>query len=588
MLRSSRRVASLIGALVLGSATPAAVSITVLTATGCKDESQPEYWVDKLSESSWRARAVNRFEQFFEDALTRSNKNLKAAEVQELINKTVEPLTKTYVEAGDTLDPKSRVALIKLLSGYRDKRANPAYKKAFDDFAKSPKTNKDDQDIKWAAIAVGDMKEESLAGPMLEAFLKLRANTMLGGVVYKDYNAAMLQMPSKSWAGPLIKKLEAEVTRPGPAQKKDKDAIEDYMDQQFWQTTAASLLGKIGDPAAVEPLIKVILDPAKVDFHQTAMVALIELGKPSTDAAIKLLKGQDEKLESYCKTRIKDTGGDPTKGKPCVQSAAVILGSIGRVDAVGPMVEVLKGENDDSTKAVLARELPKLPATPESIAAFKAVYDGLPLNAQIPPGQPALEALTEAAGQFFDPSLVDWLIRRADTIKAGADEKDEKQGLQQAITVTVIKLAKPDQLAAVKKAANSYGTQLEKDLLAQAEGLLKACGDRAACYVEALSKRENQDRKTQFTGIKAGYMAVIFGNDQTRDEIVSKLDGIDNAAVRYVSSLAIDRLSPKGSKSAVDKMGAIIEKNAKSPDRDKAMGDAPLKQVMYRLAARGG
>jgi HEAT repeat protein len=571
----------------LGSATPAVIALTAVSATGCKDESQPEYWVDKLNEPTWRARAVARFEQFFEDALTRSNKNLKSPEVQELINKSVDGLTKAYVEGGDQLDPKSRVALIKLLSGYRDKRADPAYKKAFEDFAKNPKTNKDDQDIKWAAIAVGDMKEEALAGPMLEAFLKLRANTMLGGVVYKDYNAAMLQMPNKAWAGPLITKLEAEVTRPGPAQKKDKDAIEDYMDQQFWQTTAAALLGKIKDPAAVEPLIKVILDPAKIDFQPTAMVALIEIGKPATDAAIKLLKGQDEKLGSYCLRRIKDTGGE-VKGKPCVQSAAIILGSIGRADAVGPMVEVLKGENDDATKAVIARELPKLPASPESIAAFKSVYESLPLNAQIPPGQPALESLTEAAGQFFDPSLVEWLVKRADTIKAGADEKDEKQGLQQAITVTAIKLAKPDQLGTVKRAANSYGTQLEKDLLAQAEALLKACEDRAPCYVDAITKRENQDRKTQFTGIKAAYMAAIYGNDQTRDAIVGRLENIDNAAVRYVSSLAIDRLSPKGSKTAVDKMGAIIDKNAKSPDRDKAMGDAPLKQVMYRLAARGG
>ena len=587
MLRSSRRVASLIGALMLGSATPAAVVGAALSATGCKDESQPEYWVDKLNEPTWRARAVNRFEQFFEDSLTRANKNLKAPEVQELINKSVEPLTKAYVEGGDQLDPKSRVALIKLLSGYRDKRADPAFKKAFEDFAKSPKTNKDDTDIKWAAIAVGDMKEEALAQPMLEAFLKLRANTMLGGVVYKDYNAAMLQMPNKAWAGPLMQKLEAEVSRPGPQQKKDKDAIEEYMDQQFWQTTAASLLGKIGDPAAVEPLMKVILDPAKIDFQATAMVALIQLGKPATERAIKLLKGQDEKLESYCLRRIKDTGGDP-KGKPCVQSAAVILGSIGRADAVGPMIEVLKSDVDESTKALIARELPKLPSSPESIAAFKSVYESLGLGAQIPPGQPALESLTEAAGQFFDPSLIDWLIKRADTIKAGADEKDAKQGLQQAITVTAIKLAKPDQLATVKRAVASYGTSLEKDLLAQAEGLLKACEDRAACYVEAITKRESQDRKTQFTGIKAGYMAAIYGSEQTRDEIVSKLESIDNAAVRYVSSMAIDRLSPKGSKSAVDKMGAIIDKNAKSPDRDKAAGDAPLKQVMYRLSARGG
>jgi hypothetical protein len=154
--------------------------------------------------------------------------------------------------------------------------------------------------------------------------------------------------------------------------------------------------------------------------------------------------------------------------------------------------------------------------------------------------------------------------------------------------LTAIKLAKPDQLAAVKRAVDNYGTDLEKGVYKQAEALLKACGDRANCYVEALQKPENQDRKSQFVGIKAGYMAAIFGNEQTRDEIVSRLDAIDNAAVRFVAAQAIDRLSPKGAKAAVEKIGVIIDKNAKSPDRDKAQGDAPLKQVMYRLQARGG
>jgi len=48
----------------------------------------------------------------------------------------------------------------------------------------------------------------------------------------------------------------------------------------------------------------------------------------------------------------------------------------------------------------------------------------------------------------------------------------------------------------------------------------------------------------------------------------------------------IDHLSPKGSKEAAAKLNAVIEKNAKSPDREKSSGDAPLKQVVYRLDAR--
>jgi HEAT repeat protein len=417
---------------------------------------------------------------------------------------------------------------------------------------------------------------------MVEAFGKLRANTMLGGVVYKDYNAAMLELSAKSWVQPLIAKIEAEVSR--PQNRKDKGGVEDYMDQSFWQTTAAAVLGRIGDPAAVEPLIKVVLDPEKVDFHQTAVVSLIQLGKPASDAAIGLLKGTNANLQSYCVKRIKDTTGAEPKGKPCAQTAAVIIGAIGRPEAAGAMIEVLRAETDNPAKVMIARELSRLPAEPNSIAAFKEAFESLQ-GADIPDGMPGVDVLTEAAAQFFDAGLVSWLLERAQNAKGDADER---KALQLSIVLTVIKLAKPDQLAAVKRAVDNYGTDLEKGVYKQAEALLKACGDRANCYVEALQKPENQDRKSQFVGIKAGYMAAIFGNEQTRDEIVSRLDAIDNAAVRFVAAQAIDRLSPKGAKAAVEKIGLIIDKNAKSPDRDKAQGDAPLKQVMYRLQARGG
>ena len=55
-----------------------------------------------------------------------------------------------------------------------------------------------------------------------------------------------------------------------------------------------------------------------------------------------------------------------------------------------------------------------------------------------------------------------------------------------------------------------------------------------------------------------------------------------------MASQAIDKLSPKGSKAAADKLNTIITTNAKSPDRDKAAGDTALKTVMSRLYSRGG
>ena len=580
MLRSSRTIASLIRSRVLGTATTTTMVLVAASVVGCKDEGQPDYWVEKLEDPSWRARAVKRLEQFFEDSVTK-NGDLKSEGVQTLISKTVDPLTKTYVEGYDTLDGKTRVSLIKLLAAYKDKRIEPAVKKAFEEFAKHPATAKDDQDLKWASIATEDLKLTGISDALLQAFLKLRSSTMLGGVAYRDVQDAMRVVPSKAWAGPLIKQLDAEMVQPKTA--KDKDLIDPYRDQQFWQVVSAEILGRLGDPAAVEPLLKVMLDPAKGDIQSTAALALVKIGKPAADAAVKLLQGQNEPLSTFGARRIKEVTGSDAKGKPYVATAALILGTIGRPDTIGPMIAALNSETDDSNKAVIARELAKIPATDESKQAFKKAFSSIALDAEIPPAGSALETLSESAGQFFDSSMVDWLLERA--AKTKGSEEDRKS-LQLAVTVTALKLAKPDQMPQVKTAVDKYGTKLEKDAFAMVDKLLKACGDRVPCYVTALQKGENQDRANQFVGIKAGYMIGILGNEQNRDEVVSGIASVTNAALRSVSATVIDHLSPKGSKEVAGKLNAVIEKNAKSPDREKSAGDSPLKQVMYRLESR--
>jgi hypothetical protein len=576
MLRSSRTIAALIRSLVLGTATTTTMVLVGSTMVGCKDESQPEYWVDKLSDQAWRGRAVKRLEQFYDDAVTKNEG------VKELVDKTVDPLTKSYVDGYDALDGKTRVALIKLLAAFKDKRTEPALKKAFVEFAKAPASSKDDQDLKWAAIATEDLALPSLADPLLQAFLKLHASTMLGGVAYRDVNDAMRAIPDKAWTGPLIKQLDPVMT---PPSSKDKGSVDAYRDQQFWQVTAAEILGRLGDPAAVDPLLKVMLDPTKADVQATALISLVKLGKPAADAAVKLLRGQNDALATFAIRRVKEVTGNDPKGKPYIATAALIVGTIGRSDTIPAMIDALKAETDDSNKAIIARELAKIPATADSKAAFKAAYESIPLDAEIPPAGSALETLTESAGTFFDSSMVEWLLDRATKLK-GSD--DDKKSLQAAITVTAMKLARPEQMAKVKAAVAKYGTQVEKDAFAQVEKQITACGSGVACYVTEIQKPANQERATQFSAVKAGYMIGILGNDQARDQLVAGLDSVQNAAVRFVAAEVIDHLSPNGSKDVAKNLMAIVDRNAKSPDKEKSAGDPPLKQVACRLEARGG
>ncbi len=586
-MRTSRAIVSLISSLVLSSGVTTAVLATPFLV-GCKDEGQPEYWVEKLDDPSWRARAVTRLVQFYEDTLSRKNNDLKAPEVVELVNKTVEPLTKLYVDQYDNIDSKSRVALIKLLADYRDKRTEPALKKAFDMFVKMPKTSRDETDIKWASRANEDLKLDSLSLPMLEAFRKLRTSSMLGGVAYRDMAEALVaQPPNKALVGPLIEMIKAPAV---PPNEKDKTSFDDWKDQIVWQDTAAKVLGKIGDPAATEPLMQVMLDPAKgttefTTVQITSVLALVKIGKPAADAAAKLLKSDYEKLQTFQRTRIREVTGSDEKGRPWVQTAAIIIGTIGRQDSIPVMVEAMKNEKDDPTKAIIARELTKIPATPDSIEAFKETFTSLPLSAELPSGGGAIDSLSEAAGRFCDPSLAPWLIETAGKLKGDADDRKSAQA---AMTVTALKLAKAEDLPTVKEAVSKYGTDLEKGLAKQVETAVGACKDDVSCYIGLMQKPENQKIENQFVGIKAGYMVAILGNEAARDKLVDSLGQISNAGLRFVASQAIDKLSPKGSKSAADKINTIVTNNAKSPDRDKAQGDSALKEVMFRLYARGG
>ena len=108
-------------------------------------------------------------------------------------------------------------------------------------------------------------------------------------------------------------------------------------------------------------------------------------------------------------------------------------------------------------------------------------------------------------------------------------------------------------------------------------------GGQIGAYI---TKFERLRSSGQSVVIKAGYMIGVYGNDKTRSDLIDKLGSIDNAAVRFVASQTIDYLSPKGSKEAADALEKIIDKNTKTADKDKIAGDAPLKQIMYRIRAR--
>jgi hypothetical protein len=589
MFRTSRTVASIVRNVMLGTAATLATATLATTLVSCADESQPEYWVEKLEDNAWRPRAIKRLEQFFEDAVTKANKDMSDQQVQGLLDKIIEPLSKTYVEHYGDIDVKTRVSLIKLVAAARDKRAEPALKKALEEYAKRPTKSQDETDIRWVIRAQKDLKLASLQPLILQVFMKVQAHSPLGALVLRDLQDTMTSFTDKSWAPSLRKMLQAAI----PEQKKETFA--DVKNQAYWQIVSCLLLGELKDAEAVEPMMRVLLDPLKGPVHPTALLALARIGEPSVEAAIKLLKGENRTLADYHLAKLKAAQDlkEAPKDEPYVWMAAVILGTSGNAKAIKPMIQVLRSQEHETNKAVILDELSKIPATAESKAAFKEGFESLKLSTRNQLGEKALPFLAEeSVTRFFDPSMLDWLVTRAEETKGYPDEKKD---LQVNILTSFIKLAKADQLGKARGMMSDYGTKagkeskhkyFEEGLLAQAEKVVGACGDRVECYLSYIEKGEVQKKENEFAGIKAAYMIGTLGDESAAYELVDRLDALENKSIMMAALKAMDHLLPKGSEKVAKKLEDILEAHRKSADKHRMEADSAIRQYMYRIRVR--
>src|SRR6185436_1333397 len=101
------------------------------------------------------------------------------------------------------------------------------------------------------------------------------------GATYRDVHDAMVALLDKSWEPQLITYLGR------PVDPKDGNLMRDEL---FWQITSAEVLGLMKSEAAVKPLIKILLSPAKADAGTTAVLALVKIGKPSIASTTALLR----------------------------------------------------------------------------------------------------------------------------------------------------------------------------------------------------------------------------------------------------------------------------------------------------------
>jgi len=581
MFRIARRVDPTLRSLLLG----AAVAVSTSAFIGCGgDENDPTTHVKKLSDPATRVPAVSRLVQFFEDAMTKDNKDRKGPNVAPLLDKIVEPLSQICV-AGD-LDEKTQSKVVKFLSDARDTRGAPCLIKTLKDY----KPDSTEEDVRAAARGISAMKNKEAAGPLFEAFTKMHHSKPKASLITRDVHDALVELADPSWEAQCITMIGKPI-----ADRKDINVLKDEF---YHQITCAEILGNLKAEKAVVPLIKIVLSPVKADAQATAINALIKIGKPSIGPAIALLKGENADLVEYAKVEfLKVSAGDDGKVPEAAQKeapksyfspAAVIVGSIGRDDAVAPMIEAIS-KADDSGKLIIARELLKLPVTPDSLKTVQTVYEKATPTQTIPPGLNGRAALLEQFGYTFDASLVPWVAKDSAGLKGDDGDLEDVRG---AALQLALKLAKADQVADIDKlgdlkasGGSKIGKGYEKEVKLTKEALT-ACGDKLDCWLGKLADPNSHVGDKQFIGIKSAYMVGVLGNADTKAKLVELLPKITNTATRFVAVQAIDHFSPKGDGPVAEKLLKMLAEAEETKDSKKIAEYSFFKQFAYRLLAR--
>jgi hypothetical protein len=555
-------------ALTRSIASMAPLAVVVVTSTvvvGCADENDPKTWAKRLDDPAQRAPAIKRLEGFFNDAMSSASTPNKRDDekVKKILDESVEPLAKTYITGG--LDEKTRKDLMKLLGDMGDPRAASAYAKAFKDF----EPGKNDDDVKYAAqgttrlAQMGPVADQGLVDALWECFAKFQPSKNTKSInLVKDLQNAVMVVKDKSYGAKAVEKLAAPVTDP-------KDPAQGMDQIQFWQLTAARLIGELKFTPGVKPLVKVLMTPTKADLIFPVRLALTRMPKESEPVLIAALKGTDPDLAALA---------EKYPEKAYIPRVAEPLAYISRPAGRDALLEALEKADNDSNRTVLATELTHFPSEPKIVKAYLAAYDKVPANAAIPllGGGNGHAIIAQSAENFFDPSLTDWLLKETATAKGEAADAMPPAALRAAI-----KLMTNTSSKAVGDAVNKIpGQAVEKDMYKAASAVLDKCKQDAACYVAVLDTPVPSTPPTAKMGhVKAAWMAAIYGNAQTKNDLTAKVDKVKDSSVRLAMVEAIDHLSPQGDAATADKLDAIVE-------ADKKAGVNYANDEVYKIALK--
>lgn len=542
--------------------------LPALVVVGCSDASSDEAFVRRLERPEWQAAAAREIRARFHAARDRDART-GGSEAKRLADVAVSPLAR----ACETSPSEDLPVVADTLAVLDDPRGAPCWLRALSE-PRTPAGN--------LLRAVSKHRIEGAARPIWD-----RLSPVTRSPVTRELHAALLAAVDPSLGKPALDVLRDRESQP-PEQR--ETAL-------YRRVLAVEVLGRLRDPRAVPLLLAEVVAPPEPDVVPTVLSALVRIGRPALGPTLDLLAGRDRTLEalwtSHWQELERSKALPPGAARPTTAgAAAVVLGALGLPEAITPLVERAKTV-DPATRAVIATELALLPASPESVACIRSVYESTPVELVLPPGVGAKAAVAEAAGRLFDPAVVPWLVGGALAAKGDPTLRDEARA---GALRTALKLAEVDQLPLVERLMKSksagpsgrsseLGAGFQHEWRATREQL-DSCRGELPCLFGRVERGLGQSH-VDFATLKATYALGRRAEPRHAAALTDLAFRVRDPALGLLLTRIVDRLSPAGAPDIEREIERRLVLEEVPGDAPEAVARAPLRTLALRLRARG-
>lgn len=305
----------LLGAVIFGS-----------LVVGCRDEEDPEYWLDYMYDRPWREKSLKTLNEIFSKTMQENNNDLESPAVKELIDIMLPELKKGFNEF--TRDKFNRTEIIKLLAQMKDPRAVDVFLEGLS-FAEAG----DAMMFQVSASAVQRQANVKGIPKLLAAHQKIVADRgRRPGAPFTSTENEIEQAVISAASSIIVKNPSAGEKTSVVKMLCEIAETSDELQELRLNMKAMKALGRIGDKAAIPTLIKGIAFKGKrqpVGLGQIAFASLLQIHNRDAvvSAMLSFAKREDKAFNTFYAEEMKK---DPLMRNPTwyIQQTCVFFGML--------------------------------------------------------------------------------------------------------------------------------------------------------------------------------------------------------------------------------------------------------------------